>query len=291
VIILRSDLVGMVSSAQKQLRQVIQDTIRGHMDRVMERVLVTDRFNEDHHRRNRPIYAALVPDQIFKAAHFERRFVTIFGRLWEELAKVVAENRLGYAACNHAVHGTIKRERLQRIQEVLNRLEHPANQNPRARPYWSDELNYIRSGGGPDENITVTCDVYAEDRSKEPPWRLAFEVKAPLPNSDQTKVSKEKLLKLYSMYPSKVDEAYLALPYNPYRSRDQYKHPYPARWFDMKKDPVVLIGDEFWDKLGGPGTYKMFIDVVKELGSEYKPKICRDFLGIEPPSGAMQGQL
>ena len=55
----------------------------------------------------------------------------------------------------------------------------------------------------------------------------AFELKAPLPNSDQTKVSKEKLLKLYSMEPLQIDEAYYALPYNPYGSRQNYSWSFP----------------------------------------------------------------
>src|SRR3712207_8199716 len=68
--------------------------------------------------------------------------------------------------------------------------------------------------------VTVVCDVYAEDKKRRK--RYAFELKAPLPNSDQTKVSKEKILKLYSMEPLQVDGAYYALPYNPYGRREDY---------------------------------------------------------------------
>jgi hypothetical protein len=51
----------------------------------------------------------------------------------------------------------------------------------------------------------------------------------------------------------------------------------------MKHDPVVLIGDEFWEKIGGLGTYQAFISAVNEIGVEYKERIYREFLGIEPP--------
>ena len=37
----------------------------------------------------------LVPDEIFKGSHFERRFVTPFGKVWERLANIVAEAHLG----------------------------------------------------------------------------------------------------------------------------------------------------------------------------------------------------
>ena len=81
-----------------------------------------------------------------------------------------------------------------------------------------------------------------------------------MPNSDQTKVSKEKMFKLYAMSPCPIKAAFYALPYNPYGKREHYSWPFTVRWFDMKTDKSVLIGDEFWDFLGGKGTYQMFID-------------------------------
>ncbi|HEY4688795.1 MAG TPA: TdeIII family type II restriction endonuclease, partial [Anaerolineae bacterium] len=143
------------------------------------------------------------------------------------------------------------------------------------------ELDYVLAGKGKDIPITVVCDVYAEDRKNNK--KYTFELKAPLPNSDQTKVSKEKLLKLYSMEPRQIDAAYYALPYNPYGRRENYSWSFPARWFNMREDEVVLIGDEFWEKIGGLGTYRAFIDAVNEIGPKYKDRIYREFLGIEPP--------
>ncbi len=64
---------------KKDMKAAIQDVIKAMMDRVMERVLVTDPFIEEEHRAKRPLYAALVPGEIFKGSHFERRFVTPFG--------------------------------------------------------------------------------------------------------------------------------------------------------------------------------------------------------------------
>ena len=51
----------------------------------------------------------------------------------------------------------------------------------------------------------------------------------------------------------------------------------------MKNDEVVLIGSGFWEKIGGLGTYKAFIEAINEIGKEYKDRIYREFLGIEPP--------
>ena len=99
------------------------------------------------------------------------------------------------------------------------------------------------------------------------------------------------MLKLYSMNPVQIDGAYYALPYNPYGKRADYTWAFPARWFDMRNDEVVLIGDEFWEKIGGTGTYKAFISAVNEIGKDYKDRIYREFLGIEPQGDLEEGKL
>lgn len=279
----------LVMSNSPTMKASIQAVIQAMMERVLEKVLVEDPFVEEEHRTKRPLYAMLVPDEIFKGAHFERRFVTPFGNAWEKLAVVAAKDGLGYGELGRVITGTIRAERLRRIQEVLNRLEHSVRGKQRARPNWNEELTYVLAGGGESIPATVICDVYAENRTTKK--RLAFELKAPLPNSDQTKVSKEKLLKLYSMEPTKVDAAFYALPYNPYGKKEDYAWTFPARWFDMKFDPVVLIGDEFWETVGGVGTYLAFIEAVNEIGAEYKNRIYREFLGIEPPLHAKDVRL
>lgn len=273
-----------------KMKQTIQSVIKSMMDRIMHKVLIEDPFIKEDHRAKKPLYAALVPDEIFKGSHFERRFVTPFGDAWEKLAIVAANQGLGYGVARHNVTGKINAERLRRIQEILNSLEHPEGGKRRVKPNWNAELKYILEGKSGDLiPTTVVCDVYAEDKRKDK--KYTFELKAPLPNSDQTKVSKEKLLKLYSMDPMQIDSAYYALPYNPYGRRVDYAWSFPARWFDMRNDEVVLIGDEFWEKIGGIGTYKAFIKAVNEIGRDYKDRIYREFLGIEPPTDLDEGKL
>ena len=74
----------------KEVTQAILDVIQTMMDRVMDKVLISDPFIAEKHHANKPLYAALVPDEIFKGSHFERRFVTPFGSVWEKLAVQVA---------------------------------------------------------------------------------------------------------------------------------------------------------------------------------------------------------
>lgn len=268
---------------KQKVSEAILSEVRVMMDRVMDRVLYTDPFVVENHHAAKPLYAALVPDEIFKGSHFERRFVTPFGSIWEKLTVSAATVYHGRCLQGHSVHGTIGRTSLQRIQEVLNRLEHPVN-GVRTKPNWEKELAYIQEGGGSPVPVDVVCDIYIPSaRTGE---NYAFELKAPLPNSDQTKVSKEKMFKLLAMNEHPVKAAYYALPYNPYgKKREDYAWAFPARWFDMKHDSAVLIGEEYWNMIGGEGTFDFFIKEINKLGVAYRERIYREYLGIEPPKG------
>jgi len=267
----------------KNINKGIGKVISELMDRVMDKVLITDPFIKEKHHSSKPLYAALVPDEIFKGSHFERRFVTPFGGVWEKLAQVVAEEYHGHCEMGKTITGEVGAESLRRIQEVLNKLEHTEKGKEKEKPDWDVELKYILSGGGKPIPTSVVCDIFID--SKKTKKKYSFEVKAPLPNSDQTKVSKEKMFKLLAMKGGKVDSAFYALAYNPYGKKEDYNWSFPMRWFDMHNDESVLIGNEFWELIGGKGTYNNFISEINSLGKEYRERIYREFLGIEPPEG------
>ena len=104
--------------------EAIRDIVQTMMDKVMDKVLITDPFIPEVHHSNKPLYAALVPDEIFKDAHFERRFVTPFGHAWEKLAVAVGTVYHGSCTKGTTIEGTVGKESLRRIEEVLSRLEH-----------------------------------------------------------------------------------------------------------------------------------------------------------------------
>lgn len=273
----------MESKQYPAVSDAIRSIISQMMERVMENVLIKNPFVPEVHHAQKPLYAALVPDEIFKGSHFERRFVTPFGSAWENLAMAVGNAYHGHCQKGTTIEGTVGRESLRRIQEILNNLEHGIKEGKKHLPDWNTELQYVLNGGGEPIPISITCDLFVKnDKTGE---CFAFELKGPLPNSDQTKVSKEKIFKLLAMEGHPVTQAFYALPYNPYIERAKYVWPHPNRWFNMIEDPCVLIGEELWDFIGGRGTYKAFIQEINKLGTHYKERIYREYLGIEPPAG------
>ena len=183
-------------SKKKRIGEAIKNVVSTMMDRVMNNVLINDPFIKEKHHSSKPLYSALVPDEIFKGSHFERRFVTPFGGVWEKLAQVVAHENHGHCSMGHSMNGVVGSESLRRIQEVLNNLEHNTKGEAKVKPDWSKELEYIRQGGGEPIPVSVTCDIFIYNEQTN--TKYAFELKAPLPNSDQTKVSKEKNVEIIS---------------------------------------------------------------------------------------------
>jgi len=56
--------------------------------------------------------------------------------------------------------------------------------------------------------------------------------------------------------------------YNPYYP-EKYKRWTCLKFFDIGKD--FLIGKDFWDFLGGNGTYEQLIKIYENVGEEIRP--------------------
>ena len=106
-----------------------------------------------------------------------------------------------------------------------------------------------------------------------------FEIKTAKPNIQAFTSIKRQMLDWVAMRmsedPSVNVKTLVAIPYNPYEPR-----PY-ERWtlqglFDIKEE--ILVGAEFWDFLGGEGTYEALLDIFQEVGlllhEEIEHKIC-----------------
>ena len=103
------------------VNEAIISIVKTMMDNVMDNVLYKNPFVPELHHSNKPLYAALVPDEIFKGSHFERRFVTPFGSAWEKLAVAVGMAYHGHCEKGAVVEGTVGKESLRRIQETATK--------------------------------------------------------------------------------------------------------------------------------------------------------------------------
>jgi Type II restriction endonuclease, TdeIII len=254
---------------EERIALAIKNIISKMMDRVMENVMIKDPFVTETHRLSKPLYAALVPDEIFKGSHFERRFVTPFGGVWEQLAKVVAIEAHGNCLMGHTIVGELEIGKLKRIQETVNRLWNSTKGMTKIKPDWDKELKYIKNGRGISYPVHVTCDIFVHN--KQTNKKYAFFIDEPSTNHFKTKFIKENMLKLLTMNQNEIDEFYYVIPYNYDRNQVDFNN-----WFDIRADKLVLIGDEFWLLIGNESTYETIISETKNLGNKYKQHILKE---------------
>jgi hypothetical protein len=71
-------------------------------------------------------------------------------------------------------------------------------------------------------------------------------------------------------------QTYFGLYYNPGGpNREDYNWSVPSKIFDMLNDDCVLIGQEYWDFVGGKGTYASLLDVFGEVGEETREQLAK----------------
>ena len=61
-------------------------------------------------------------------------------------------------------------------------------------------------------------------------------------------------------------KTYYGMTYNPYGERKPNKHSFVIKYLDAKHH--VLMGEPFWDYLGGSGTYTDLLSVHRKVGKD-----------------------
>ena len=88
------------------------------------------------------------------------------------------------------------------------------------------------------------------------------------------------MFKIHSSVNKGTNIGFFALTYNPFGdSKSDFNHSFTLSIFSLD-NPYFLIGKDFWDKIGGNGTYEDLMEIFEELGSEYSDEIRKNYLGL-----------
>ncbi|RUT07966.1 hypothetical protein DSM106972_022260 [Dulcicalothrix desertica PCC 7102] len=107
-----------------------------------------------------------------------------------------------------------------------------------------------------------------------------FEIKSPKPNKGQCLEVTQRLLKFHLLQGKNRPElqAFYAMPYNPYgMTRSSYKYSFAQKYTPFNE--AVIIGDEFWNIVGGTGAYEELLEIYLEVGQD-KSKYMLDALAF-----------
>ncbi|ARN55678.1 TdeIII family type II restriction endonuclease [Sedimentisphaera salicampi] len=241
----------------EQIKQLLSEKIENKLSRYGRETV------------SMPFLARLIQDNEKIAAYsFIHSIATTLGMsIYEDVSVIIASERSQEAYKKYGVGGVLASEQKDRISSIVNELR-----NGSRDANIENEISEVLSAsaqGGEFQKSGNEADFYMKRDGEE----YFFEIKTVKPNIDVFQASKTKLLEWVARKRERVN-VYLAFPYNPY-------HPEPYSRFtevgmmDLGND--FLIGEQYWDFIGGNGTFSKLLEVFDEVGKYYKARLDKKF--------------
>ncbi|MBU1298812.1 MAG: TdeIII family type II restriction endonuclease [Bacteroidetes bacterium] len=221
-----------------------------------------------------PFHTRLLGKDRLALYSFIHSLNTNFGTaIFEPVALSLAQKNFKVAQSQMKAGTQISEGAHQVIQEIMDSLA-----TAESTPNKSKEIEAIRKvcRKGKMKQVKPTrVDVWVESNTGE---IFLFDIKTAKPNAGGFKEFKRTLLEWVAAVlaegPKAKVNTIIAIPYNPYEPQ-----PY-NRWtmrgmLDLENE--LKVADEFWDFLGGKGTYNNLLDIFERVGIELRPEIDKYF--------------
>jgi len=211
---------------------------------------------------NMPFHFRLLGKDKMALYSFIQSLNTTFGTsIFEPVAVELAKTNFSKVSSQFVVGNGISSTCQLQIQEIINDLTmgNPPNKEKELelikKSFTANKINNMK---------TVKVDLFLETKDGE---KFLFDLKTSKPNISNFKDFKRTLLEwagiIYTQNINAKVHTLIAIPYNPYEPK-----PY-ERWtikgmLDDKKE--LMVGKEFWDFLGGEGTYEYLLDCFEKAG-------------------------
>ncbi|MBS3050654.1 MAG: TdeIII family type II restriction endonuclease [Candidatus Aenigmarchaeota archaeon] len=245
--------MSLTADQKKKIKELLRTKIKGKL------------ANYARETTSMPFLAKIIQDEEKVAAYsFIHSLATTLGTsIYENVAKIIAEPSSQEVGTKVKVDGTLSSAQKSVIDRIKNDLRNGVRKANKAKE--TQEVLKASSTGGKPQKDGNEVDFYMKRNGVE----YYFEIKTSKPNIDVFTKSKEKLLEWIARKKKPV-KTLVVFPYNPY-------HPKPYNRFTeqgvLEKGEEFLVGDEFWDFLGGKNTYNDLIQVFDEVGKELRKDI------------------
>lgn len=167
-----------------------------------------------------------------------------------------------------AVANTITKEAQRVIQDIMDSLE-----SGNSKPNKNEEIARILSVSQSGETSTIKptkVDLFLQRGNNV----YLIDIKTAKPNKGGFKEFKRTLLTWVACFaynnPHCNIQSLIAIPYNPYAPKP-YERWTMAGMLDL--DSEIKVAEEFWDFLGGVGSYELILSAFEEVGCEMREEI------------------
>lgn len=240
------------------MKQEIKDEIKQILLQCVENAIKRTNKKIEANSSPKPFHTALLTPEIVRISSFERSFSTSFGQgPIERISRLVAISNGFEATLQKESMVNLYKGAVDEVERICSALRGGSQ-----TPNWEKEIQTISAFTKGDTVVRrVITDLYLKKSGIE----HFISIKTVTPNLDQSEKAKNDMLLLQAE--NKDYRTYFALYYNPNGPlRTDYKHNFPMKIFNMHTDKCVLIGRDYWDFLGGVGSYNELITIFSEVG-------------------------
>lgn len=202
----------------------------------------------------------------------ERSFSTRSGSWFQQIAVRVGRQFNQSAVLAHRVSGPLSPAAEAHITAIINDMDHG---NPRRIPSRTTDIAEVLTVQGSGGEHSLISDLYI---LRHDGTEMYFEMKTPQPNKDTSIAMKRGMLLITAIRKGHAAEAYGSAAYNPYGDGQSYLWNYARQFMEIHED--LLLGRDFWTKIGEDTTYDELLAISEEVGQELIPLI-RDRLPLD----------
>ncbi len=221
-----------------------------------------------------PFHTRLLGKDRMALFSFIHSLNTTFGTSVFEPVAVALASKSFKSAKSHTVAGEYISEAAQvEIQRIMDELT-TATSSPDKQAEIEAIRKICKKGAMKKVKPTIVDVMLQSDKDE----LYLIDLKTAKPNVGEFKGFKRTLLEWVAVVlasnPKAEVNTLIAIPYNPYEPE-----PY-SRWtirgmLDLKNE--LKVAEEFWDFVGGKGTYKDLLDCFERVGIELSPEIDKYF--------------
>ncbi len=217
-----------------------------------------------------PFHTRLLGKDRLALYSFIHSLNTNFGTsIFEPVALAIASSKFSSAQSQQTAGTQISSEAHKVIQNIMDNLSMAAT-----TPNKMEEINALRAVCKTGEMRKVKPTKVDIKLISNDNTIILIDLKTAKPNAGGFKEFKRTLLEWVATIlvanPEEKIQTLIAIPYNPYEPQ-----PY-NRWtmrgmLDLENE--LKVANEFWDFLGGEGTYQTLLDIFENVGIELRMEI------------------
>jgi len=209
----------------------------------------------------KPFSGAFLVEGFLRIVEFERTLTGGIGSSFEECARLIALQNFAKVERGHLVKGNVTKKAIEEIASMVNKVH--SNGRPKNYLDLVKKIVSLNSGRDYEERERIS-DLYLKENNGNETF---LEIKSPKPNKGQCLEVLERHLHIHAIkngYSPKI-RTYFAMAFNPYgKLKTDFNWSFAKNYLDMENH--VVLGSEFWELVGGPGTNEEIIQIYQQVG-------------------------